>query len=89
VAGLAVWVIATMCSDFWHRVAEMPLLAELATGAGRLDLWPPMVVRIAGQHMYLWRAVDHEGGFQYDADMAGRVACDSASLCGRSLSLPE
>ena len=36
-----VWVIATMRSDFWHRVAELPLLAELATGEGRLDLWPP------------------------------------------------
>ena len=44
-AGLArsgaVWVVATMRSDFWHRAAEAPLLAELASGSGRLDLWPP------------------------------------------------
>ena len=50
-AGLArsgaVWVIATMRSDFWHRVAEMPLLAELASGAGRLDLWPPSAIELA------------------------------------------
>ena len=25
------------------------------------DISTKMVVRIAGQHMYLWRAVDHEG----------------------------
>jgi hypothetical protein len=30
-----------MRSDFWHRVSELPLLAELANSRGRLDLWPP------------------------------------------------
>jgi WD40 repeat protein len=44
-AGLAhsgsVWVVATMRSDFWHRAAEAPILAELVSGSGRLDLWPP------------------------------------------------
>jgi energy-coupling factor transporter ATP-binding protein EcfA2 len=36
-----VWVIATMRSDFWHRVAEVPEVIELADGEGRLDLLPP------------------------------------------------
>lgn len=49
-AGLAhsgvVWVVATMRSDFWHRVAEMPLLAELANARGRLDLWPPSAAEL-------------------------------------------
>ena len=36
-----------------------------------------MVVRIAGKHMYLWRAVGHEGEI---LDMAG--AAPSALRCG-------
>jgi hypothetical protein len=36
-----VFVIATMRSDYWHRAAEVPLLVELASGRGRLDLLRP------------------------------------------------
>jgi WD40 repeat protein len=41
-AGLArsaaVWVIATVRADFWHRAAEIPELIALAEGQGRIDL---------------------------------------------------
>jgi WD40 repeat protein len=41
-AGLArsgaVWIIATLRADFWHRAAEIPELVELAAGLGRIDL---------------------------------------------------
>jgi len=45
VAGLAtsgmVWVIATLRSDFFHRMPELPQLAELAGGLGQYQLAPP------------------------------------------------
>jgi WD40 repeat protein len=49
-AGLArsgaVWVIATLRADFWHRVAEYPELMALAEGPGRLDVAPPSQAEI-------------------------------------------
>ena len=43
-----VWVVATMRSDFWHRVAEVPLLADLLSDRSKvLDLWPPNPAEIA------------------------------------------
>ncbi len=33
----AVWVIATLRADFWHRAAEVPELVALAQGNGRLE----------------------------------------------------
>src|SRR6201985_1619690 len=37
-----------------------PIIAHRVRGSRRWHL-DEMVVRIAGKHMYLWRAVDHEG----------------------------
>ena len=37
----AVWVIAAMRKDFWHRADETPELIRLSEGSGRLDLLPP------------------------------------------------
>ena len=37
-----------MRSDFWHRIAEAPLLTELLSDRGALlDLWPPSPAEIA------------------------------------------
>jgi tetratricopeptide (TPR) repeat protein len=51
VAGLArsgaVWVIATLRADFWHRAAEIPELLDLAQGPGRLDLAAPSPAELA------------------------------------------
>lgn len=37
----AVWVVATVRADFWHRIAELPELVALCEGTGRLDVTPP------------------------------------------------
>ena len=34
-------MIATLRSDFWHRVDELPDLVALATDLGRLDVAAP------------------------------------------------
>jgi hypothetical protein len=36
-----VWVIATLRSDFFHRMPDLPQLAELAGGLGQYHLAPP------------------------------------------------
>ncbi len=36
-----VWVIATLRSDFFHHMPELPRLAELAAGLGQYHLVPP------------------------------------------------
>jgi len=50
-AGLArsgaVWVVATMRADFWHRAAELPELMKLAEGAGRLEVGVPAPAELA------------------------------------------
>ena len=43
----AVWVIATLRADFWHRAAEVPELVALAQGNGRLDVSPPSPAELA------------------------------------------
>ena len=44
-AGLArsgaVWIVATIRADFWHRVAELPQLMQLCEGPGRFDVTSP------------------------------------------------
>ena len=43
----AVWVVATIRSDFWHRVAEIPALVALCEGQGRIDVAAPSGAEIA------------------------------------------
>jgi len=43
----AVWVVATMRSDFWHRAAEIPELVALCEGQGRVDVAAPSPAEIA------------------------------------------
>jgi WD40 repeat protein len=43
----AVWVIATLRADFWHRAIEFPELVGLAEGKGRLDLSAPSLAELA------------------------------------------
>ena len=37
----AVWVVATIRADFWHRALELPELADMADSSGRIDVPPP------------------------------------------------
>ncbi|MGQ0594385.1 MAG: nSTAND1 domain-containing NTPase [Gammaproteobacteria bacterium] len=43
----AVWVIATLRSDFYHRCAELPQLGDLKGGAGQYDLRPAAPAEIS------------------------------------------
>ena len=42
-----VWIVATLRNDFWHRAAEIPELAALAAGSGRLDVASPSPAELA------------------------------------------
>jgi WD40 repeat protein/energy-coupling factor transporter ATP-binding protein EcfA2 len=87
-SGLArsgvVWVVATMRSDFWHRVAEMPLLGELASGRGRLDLWPPSAAELTE----IIRRPAAAAGLRFEEDehlcmaLDAQIAADAASAPG-------
>jgi tetratricopeptide (TPR) repeat protein len=46
VASGKVWVLATMRSDFYSRLAELPGLVALKEGAGQYDLLPPSPAEI-------------------------------------------
>jgi len=79
----SVWVIATMRSDFWHRVAELPLLAELANGEGRLDLWPPNTAELTE----IIRQPAAAAGLSFETDerrigLDTQIAADAASAPG-------
>lgn len=43
----AVWVVATVRADFWHRLAEIPQLIALADGLGRVEVQPPSPAELA------------------------------------------
>jgi WD40 repeat protein len=43
----AIWVVATMRADFWHRALETPELVRLAQGQGRLDLLGPSPAQLS------------------------------------------
>lgn len=76
-AGLArsgiVWVVATMRRDFWHRVSELPLLAELANSRGRLDLWPPGAVELTE----IIRRPAANAGLCFEEDERRRMTLDA------------
>jgi WD40 repeat protein len=42
-----VWVVATLRSDFYHRLQELPVLSRLKDGNGTYDLLPPQGPEIA------------------------------------------
>jgi hypothetical protein len=41
-----VWILATMRSDFYHRLTEVPALAALREGAGQYDVLPPSFAEV-------------------------------------------
>jgi WD40 repeat protein len=59
------WVIATLRSDFYHRVAELPALVELKAGAGQYDLQPPDGAEIA----QLIRRPAFAAGLRFEEDL--------------------
>ncbi|MDR3460893.1 MAG: hypothetical protein P4L76_01090 [Beijerinckiaceae bacterium] len=87
-AGLAasglVWIVATMRSDFWHRIAEVPELLALAAGERRLDLAPPVPLEFADMIRKPVEAAglsfERRDGVGLDAELAKRAAAEPGVL---------
>lgn len=78
IAGLArsgcVLVLTTLRSDFYHRLAEYPVLLELAQGTASYHLAPPTLVEI-GQ---IIRKPAQVAGLRFDAEPETRQALDES-----------
>ena len=76
-AGLArsgaVWVIATLRSDFWHRAAEIPELIAFAEGTGRIDLAAPSPAELTE----MIRKPAHAAGLSFEAHPKSGLALDA------------
>jgi len=82
----ALWVIATLRADFWHRAAEIPQLVALAQGTGRLDVSPPSpaelaeMIRKPAQAAGLGFEVHGETGLGLDSVLAEHAANEPGVL---------
>jgi len=98
-AGLArsraVWVIATLRADFWHRAAEIPELIALAEGQGRIDLAAPSgaelaeMIRKPAQAAGLTFEVHPQTGLGLDAVLAEHADTAPGALPLLSFTLDE
>jgi hypothetical protein len=98
-AGLArsraVWVIATVRADFWHRAADIPELIALAEGQGRIDLAAASpaelaeMIRKPAQAAGLSFEVHPETGIGFDAVLAQDAAAAPGALPLLSFTLDE
>ncbi len=91
----AVWVIATMRADFWHRAAETPELVALAEGQGRLDLLAPSpselaeMIRRPAQAAGLSFELHAKTGLALDAVLAEHAVAAPGALPLLSFTLDE
>jgi WD40 repeat protein len=91
----AVWVIATIRSDFWHRAAEIPELVALAQGFGRLDIAAPSpaelaeMIRKPAQLAGLSFEISDKTGLGLDAVLAEHAATAPGALPLLSFTLDE
>ena len=98
-AGLAqsgaVWVIATLRADFWHRAADVPELLALAKGQGRFDLAAPSAAELAemirkpAQAAGLSFETHPQSGLGLDAVLAEHAAAAPGALPLLSFTLDE
>jgi hypothetical protein len=76
-AGLArsgaVWVIATLRADFWHRAAEIPEPVVLTQGLGRIDLAAPTAAELAE----MIRKPAQAAGLSFEAHAESSLALDA------------
>ena len=72
-SGFAV-ILTTLRSDFYHRVAEYPILLELAQGTASYHLAPPTLVEI-GQ---IIRKPAQVAGLRFDVEPQTRQSLDEA-----------
>ena len=98
-AGLArsgaVWVIATLRADFWHRAADILELLTLAKGQGRFDLAAPSpaelaeMIRKPAQASGLSFETNSESGIGLDAVLSEAAAAAPGALPLLSFTLDE
>jgi WD40 repeat protein/energy-coupling factor transporter ATP-binding protein EcfA2 len=98
-AGLArsgsVWVVATLRSDFWHRVANIPEMVVLAQGLGRFDIAAPSpsdlaeVISKPAQAAGLSFEISNQTGRGLDAILADQAATEPNVLPLLSFTLDE
>lgn len=90
-----VWVVATLRSDFYHRLAEVPELSDLAAGRRQYHLMPPrpaeleQLIRRPAEAAGLAFEADAEGGPGLDAALAEAAGRDAGSLPLVSFALNE
>jgi len=76
----AVWVVATIRADFWHRAAELTELIELSQGEGRLDVAAPSgaelaeMIRRPAEAAAIFFQVHPKSGLRLDAVIAEHAA---------------
>jgi formylglycine-generating enzyme required for sulfatase activity len=70
-SGLA-WILATMRSDFYHRLEGFPMLARLATDDACYRLPPPDGAEL----VHIIRNPALEAGLRFEADPRGGVSLD-------------
>jgi WD domain, G-beta repeat len=98
-AGLArsgaVWVVATLRADFWHRAAEIPDLIAIAEGNGRIDLATASpaelaeMIRKPAQAAGLTFELHPQTGIGLDAVLAQDAAAAPGALPLLSFTLDE
>lgn len=86
--GGGVWVLATLRSDFFHRVAEVPSLVQLKGTAGQFELLPPSPTELTAMIQQPAMAA----GLTFELDRGTRqrldqVLCDAATRNERTLPL--
>ena len=69
----AVWIVATMRADFWHRAAELPDLVALCEGMGRIDVAAPSAAEIAE----MIRKPAEAAGLSFEADPQSGLRLDA------------
>ncbi len=69
----AVWIVATMRADFWHRAAEFPDLVTLCEGLGRIDVAAPSAAEIAE----MIRKPAEAAGLSFEADPRSGLRLDA------------
>ena len=90
-----VWVIATLRSDFYHRLPELPEVSRLAGEGGQYTLMPPsageleQIVKRPAAAAGLEFEVDERSGVALDAEIRESASRDPASLPLLSFVLDE
>ena len=79
----AVWVIATLRADFWHRGAEVSELISLAEGQGRIDLAAASPAELAE----MIRKPAHAAGLSFEVHLETGLGLD-AVLAEHAASAP-